>query len=51
MKPLKQEVKMVPRMRTEKDIFRFLGLKYIDPTERIDGKQILRVKKPEMGSQ
>ena len=56
MKPLKNAVgteirSAVPRMRTEKDIFRFLGLRYVEPTDRIDGKQIQRVKKPEMGSQ
>jgi DNA polymerase/3'-5' exonuclease PolX len=48
---LRPEARAVPRMRTEKDIFRFLGLKYVEPTDRIDGKQIQRVKKPEMGSQ
>ena len=34
--------KDVPQMNSEEDIFRFLGLRYIPPTERIDGKQIIR---------
>jgi len=36
--------KVIPHMATEQDIFRFLGLKYIPPTERVDGKQILRLR-------
>ena len=34
--------KVIPQMNSEEDIFRFLGLRYIPPTERIDGKQIIR---------
>ena len=34
--------KAVPPMESEEDIFRFLGLRYVLPTERIDGKQIRR---------
>jgi len=51
MTMIRPEVRVVPRMRTEKDIFRFLGLKYVEPMDRVDGKQIIQVKKPEMGSQ
>ena len=29
-----------PPMESEEDIFRFLGLRYVLPTDRIDGKQI-----------
>jgi len=36
------ESKPVPQMESEENIFRFLGLRYIPPTERIDGKQIIR---------
>jgi DNA polymerase/3'-5' exonuclease PolX len=31
----------VPYMRGEKDIFKFLGLRYVDPSRRVDGKQII----------
>jgi DNA polymerase/3'-5' exonuclease PolX len=34
--------KAVPPMESEEDNFRFLGLRYVLPTERIDGKQIRR---------
>ena len=40
--PTKVESKSVPPMESEEDIFRFLGLRYIPPTERIDSKQIIR---------
>jgi len=40
--PTKAESKPVPPMESEEDIFRFLGLRYIPPIERIDGKQIIR---------
>jgi DNA polymerase beta len=31
-----------PRMKSEMDIFEFLGLQYIPPTERIDSRQIIQ---------
>jgi len=31
----------VPRMETEKDIFRFVGLRYVAPSDRVDGNQIV----------
>jgi len=31
----------VPFMAREQDIFEFLGLQYIQPEERVDGKQII----------
>ena len=34
--------KATPIMETEQDIFRFLGLRYISPTDRVDTKQIIR---------
>jgi DNA polymerase beta len=39
-------VKPVPPMATEEDIFRFMGLRYIPPTERVDSKQIIKRSKP-----
>ncbi len=39
--PLKDAV--VPPMRTEADIFAFLGLKYVAPQDRIDGAQVCPV--------
>ena len=30
-----------PRMETEKDIFRFVGLRYVAPSDRVDGNQII----------
>lgn len=38
------DVKDVPIMRTEKDIFTFLGLRYIEPVMRIDHNQIIPIK-------
>lgn len=35
--------KAVPPMETEQDIFRFLRLRYIPPTERVDNQQIIRM--------
>ena len=35
--------KEVPLLRKEEDIFAFLGLRYIPPTERVDAKQIIPV--------
>jgi DNA polymerase/3'-5' exonuclease PolX len=42
--PVKEGVKEVPYMKTEKDIFRFLGLRYIEPSKRVDSKQIISIK-------
>lgn len=33
----------VPPMEKEEDIFAFVGLRYVPPTERVDGKQIVRI--------
>jgi DNA polymerase/3'-5' exonuclease PolX len=35
MKPTKEGVPLVPAMRSEKDIFDFLGLEYVDPKDRV----------------
>jgi DNA polymerase beta len=44
MVPLKGSVARVPPgMKSEKDIFAFLGLRYVPPEERIDGRQIVPV--------
>ena len=34
-----------PFMESEKAIFAFLGLRYIDPDQRVDGKQIIPLRK------
>ena len=34
---------MPPGMKTERDIFAFLGLRYVRPEERVDGAQIVTV--------
>ena len=39
----REGVPVPPPMTTEADIFAFVGLKYILPTERVDGKQIIPV--------
>lgn len=46
MKPLSSDVKAPEpgQIRTEMDIFTFLGLEYIPPTERVDEKNILPLK-------
>ena len=41
--PTKEGVKPVPNMNTERDIFRFLRLRYIDPPMRVDSQQIISV--------
>jgi hypothetical protein len=41
MKPKKEDVKEVPYMKSEKDIFNFLGLEYKDPSDRINEKSII----------
>jgi DNA polymerase/3'-5' exonuclease PolX len=44
MVPLKgSAVPLPPGMKGEKDIFAFLGLRYVPPEERIDGRQIVPV--------
>ena len=40
-----EDKKEVPAMKTEKDIFAFLGLRYIEPSHRVDGSQIIRIRK------
>lgn len=42
--PIKPDVKEVPYMRTEKDIFKFLGLRYIEPSKRVDHNQVIQIK-------
>ena len=45
-------VPTVPYMNTEKDIFKFLGLRYIEPSKRIDHNQIIPIKsRPKVASQ
>jgi DNA polymerase/3'-5' exonuclease PolX len=39
--PLRADLPLPPFMKTEKDIFTFLGLKYIAPEDRVDGAQII----------
>jgi hypothetical protein len=34
--------KAVPYMSTEKDIFDFLGIQYVEPTARINGRVIAK---------
>jgi DNA polymerase beta len=41
----------VPSMKTEKDIFRFLGLRYIAPDQRVDKHQIMKRIKPRVAIQ
>jgi DNA polymerase/3'-5' exonuclease PolX len=44
MVPLKGSSAVVPPgMKGEKDIFAFLGLRYVPPEERVDGRQIIPV--------
>ena len=42
--PMTLEAPSVPYMKTEQDIFKFLGLRYIDPSKRVDGNQIIPIK-------
>jgi DNA polymerase/3'-5' exonuclease PolX len=50
--PIRAGVPTVPYMKTEKDIFKFLGLRYIDPSRRVDGNQIVPVKsRPKVASE
>ena len=48
--PLHQDV-LVPQMVSEKDIFRFLGLRYITPDQRVDKHQIKKQTKPRVAIQ
>jgi len=41
MKPVADGKKTVPPMKSEEDIFAFVGLKYVPPTERVNGRQIV----------
>jgi DNA polymerase/3'-5' exonuclease PolX len=42
--PIKAGVPIPPYMKTENDIFKFLGLRYIEPSRRVDENQICSVK-------
>lgn len=46
LKPLTTNVRLPPYFATENDIFRFLGLRYIEPSQRVDGNQIILRKRP-----
>lgn len=46
LKPINISTGRSPYMATENDIFRFLGLRYIEPSQRIDGNQIILRKRP-----
>jgi len=48
--PIRKDVIPPPPMETEKDIFTFLGLRYIEPACRVDYQQIIRLTaKPKAG--
>jgi DNA polymerase beta len=47
--PLTADKPTPPPMKKEDDIFRFLGLRYIPPRERINKDQILKRNKPQIG--
>ena len=47
--PLTADKPVPPRMKKEDDIFRFLGLRYIPPHERVNKDQILKRNKPQIG--
>jgi DNA polymerase lambda len=46
LKPLTSDVIPSPYFATENDIFRFLGLRYIEPSQRVDSNQIILRKRP-----
>ena len=49
MTPLRNDIPEPPYMKTEKDIFRFMKLKYVEPKKRVDASQIIPMKvKPSM---
>lgn len=35
--------KPIPLLEKEEDIFAFVGLRYVPPNERVDGKQIVKI--------
>ena len=41
---MRDDIETPPYMKSEKDIFKFIGLRYIEPSKRIDGKQIVPVR-------
>jgi DNA polymerase beta len=43
MKPVKEGVKEVPPMKTERDIFDFLGLQYVEPEDRVGASNIIPI--------
>jgi DNA polymerase beta len=47
--PLTEDKQPPPPMKKEDDIFRFLGLRYISPNERVNKEQILKRNKPLVG--
>jgi DNA polymerase beta len=46
LKPLTADAPPPPYFATENDIFRFLGLRYIEPSQRLDNNQIILRKRP-----
>lgn len=46
MTPVSTDKPAPPFMRSEEDIFAFLGLQYVAPTARVDGSQIRSVSRP-----
>jgi DNA polymerase/3'-5' exonuclease PolX len=44
LKPIRAGLTDAPYMSCEKDIFKFLGLRYIEPSKRVDGAQIIPIK-------
>lgn len=49
--PLRIQDADVPQMVSEKDIFRFLGLRYVEPHQRVDKHQIKKQTKPRVAIQ
>jgi DNA polymerase beta len=47
--PLTADKPVPPPVKKEDDIFRFLGLRYIPPNERVNKEQILKRNKPRVG--
>ena len=45
---IRNDVPEPPYMKTEKDIFKFLGLRFVEPSKRIDGGQIIIKAKPKI---
>ena len=44
LKPIREGVRPIPYMKTEQDIFKFLRLRYVEPSQRVDGNQIQPIK-------